>query len=201
MKNIVAVDDHSLFLAGLQSLIERYPAWYWEAGYSDPQEFLDDLDELAIDVLLLDISMPGINGFQLLDILTGRGCRFPVVFLTGFKHPLLIARVQNSGAKACMHKDDSFEDLRDTLDAVQRGGPFYLSHSLDAIADPSVRSLSPREFEILGLIANGALNKQIAAELNISVGTVITHRKRIKDKTGALNAADLAKLASEIGVI
>ena len=123
------------------------------------------------------------------------------MFLTALKHPLLIARVEKSGAEGCLLKKDSVQELMTILGEIRAGATFVLSQSLEELGDVKVRNLSPREFEILGLIAKGSLNKEIARKLGVSEHTVVTHRQRIKDKTGAFNAADLATVASELGLL
>ncbi len=200
MKNIVAIDDHQLFLDGLKGLVNSIDDWNWEAGFTDARKFLKQLDTLSVDLLLLDISMPILNGFKVLAELQNRNLQIPVIFLTSLKHPLLIARLEISGARGCILKEDSVNDLREILNEVRGGEEFCMSKSLQEIVNPRLRSLSPREFEILDLIAKGFLNKEIAGQLKISEGTVITHRKRIKDKAGVCNAADMATLAKEMGI-
>jgi two-component system response regulator FixJ len=160
------------------------------------EELLDKLAVLRPGCLVVDIRMPGINGLELQEELTRRGCRLPVVIVTGHADVGLAVRAMKSGAVDFIEKPYSEEDL---LRAVTAGLTLLADSRHSVTAEDQARGLvarlTPREREVLERLAAGMPNKVIAHELRISPRTVEIHRANLMEKLGCRSLAEVVRIA------
>lgn len=203
MITLLIADDHVLFREGLKSLFGREDDMeiVAEAGHGD--EALRLIMELRPDIALVDVSMPGRGGVQIAGEIRRKGLATRVVNLTMHSDLSILHAAMAAGVRGYVLKEDTFDDVVYAVRAVAAGG-VYIS---PAIAGGLVRArmdsdevLTPREKDVLALIAAGMKNQQIADELFISVKTVETHRARIMKKTRLHSTAELVKYAIEKGI-
>jgi len=207
MIKVIIADDHVIFRQGLQNLLQssKHIAIAGEAGAGP--ETIDLVSRENPDIAILDISMPGLDGFEILQRIQSLGIRTKVIFLTMHKDTLTAKRALQSGASGYVLKDNAFEDLLYAIRTVSAGGTFISPSVSESILkapanegkEPQILTL--REREVLGLIASGLTNKQIADKLFISVKTVETHRTNIMQKLDVHTIADLVRYAIKIGLI
>jgi two-component system, NarL family, invasion response regulator UvrY len=207
MTRILLTDDHSILRQGLkQILLEGIPdAKFGEAD--DSALALAMLHKENWDVLILDINMPGRNGFEVLDEVRRHFPRLPVLVLSSTPEDQLGSRAVRSGAAGYLNKQTAPEQLVDAVRTVLGGGQF-ISPTLaqKIIADlrqgaNAVRheALSDRESQVFRLTIAGKSLKEIAAELSLSTKTISTFRVRIFLKLGVKNDVELARYAQENG--
>jgi len=207
MITVVIADDHVIFRQGLLKLLQSAEDIEVVADTGSSDEALRLIVEKKPDVAILDISMPGLSGIEIMEEVQRKGIGTKIVFLTMHSDPLTAKRAIQSNASGYVLKDDAFEDLLYAVKAVASGGTFVSPSisekvlKLEAGREKEGSILTGREREVLQLIASGLTNKKIADKLCVSVKTVETHRTRILQKLGAHSAADLVRYAIKTGLL
>ncbi len=209
---ILVIDDHTLFRVGLQGLLEHRGIEVI-AAVGDGQEGLTLAEELRPDVVLLDMRMPGgLDGLAVLRHLRQTGLRMPIAMLTTSSNEQDLVEALRSGAQGYLIKDMEPDDLVLALRDIVAGKTVVAPDLAPVLAkvvqgesviarDPSPFSeLTPRESEILVLLAEGQSNKAIARNLGISDGTVKLHVKAILRKLGVHSRVEAAVIAVEQGL-
>ena len=194
---VVLVDDDLAMHESLDSLFRSVDQPF--RAFSSTKEFLQaDLPDVAC-TLVLDVRLPGQSGLELQRDLARRGRAMPIVFITGHGDIPMSVEAMKAGAIEFLTKP--FRD-QDMLDAVNRGLTLDRERRQVAFRTRSLRerygSLTPREREVMAFVADGQLNKQIAARLQLSVVTVKVHRAQVMRKMGAQTVADLVRLADRL---
>ena len=209
---LLLVDDHPIVLDGIKSHLCAQPDFEVVGDASNGQEALRKAKLSLPDVVLMDISMPHMNGLEAMASLRKQVPNAKVLILTMHESKEYIAQVVRSGARGYLLKDSAPAELVGAIKAVH-AGEVYFSPSvskvlIEEMADgnkrPSGAPLPPplteREREVLSLIAEGLLNKQIADRLGIGVRTIETHRERIMRKLDIHTVAGLTKYAIARGM-
>jgi two-component system response regulator NreC len=197
--SLVLADDHVVVRRGLRKLLDRVPEFEVTAEASDAREALAMAREGEADVLVLDLNMPG-DPIEVLSEAARSTPGLAVIVLTMEQEPSFARRALDAGAKGYLLKRAADEELVDAIRAVAAGA-VHLSRDVEAaLAKPPERGgppseLTPRESEVLSLIARGHTNAEIAGELSLSVRTVETHRTRIQQKLGLFSRPDLVRYA------
>lgn len=200
---VLIADDHELVRDGIRARFEGETKIEIVGEASNGKEAIELISQVDPDLILLDINMPEMNGFETLEKMRKLGLEQRVLFLSLYDNTEYVRRAKALGASGYMLKDVSQDEMIATIYKASNGG-FWVNSSLDDCLnqpDSEMLVLTEREQEILTAIAVGKLNKQIAGELDISVRTVESHRSAIRQKTGGGNAASLAKIASDLGLL
>jgi DNA-binding NarL/FixJ family response regulator len=208
---IVLADDHELVRAGIRSILETFPSVRVEAEAGDGKQALELVRRLRPDVLLLDISLPGLNGLEVVERIQKLGLNTRILMLSMHSGPEYVARAIQSGAAGYLVKDSAVDELAAALESVLAGRR-YLSDALDheVISDflhsgdnalEELAVLTPRQREILQLIAEGSSTREIAERLHVSVKTVETHRAQLMSRLGIRDVPGLVRFAIRTGVI
>jgi two-component system response regulator NreC len=208
---VILADDHRLFRAGLRSILETQPGFEVVGEAADGHATLTCVTATPADILLLDISMPGLNGIETLRRLAGQGNGIKVVVLSMHSDRYFIAEAFKAGARGYFLKDSAIQDLVNGIRTVMSGG-VYLSPTiagvlvgdyvtLAAASPKSADDLTSREREVLQLIAEGHTTKEVASRLCLSVKTVETHRKHLMDKLDIHSVAELTRYAIRAKII
>jgi DNA-binding NarL/FixJ family response regulator len=199
---ILLADDHAVVRQGLtQILTDAFKrATYGEAR--NAQEALDLVWKQDWDVVVLDITMPGRSGLDVLREIKQSKPRLPVLVLSMHPENQFAVRVLKSGASGYMTKESATDELVGAVKKVLAGGRYVstalaenLAASLSAIQGAPQEKLSDREFQVLRLIASGKMVGDIARELSLSAKTISTYRTRILEKMGMKNNAELMHYA------
>ncbi len=202
---ILLVDDHALMrdLLANELLKESEVREVFQAGSA--KKVLDLLPDINPDMLIADISMPGMDGITLVQKLRADGFDKPVLILSMHKDAHLAKRALAAGATGMAAKQDSLDSLvfavKQTMLGERYLSPALLEDQLISADTSTPAGLSPREQQVLVLIASGKSTKVISDGLGLSPRTVDAHRRNIIAKTGARNAADMTRLAVELGLI
>ncbi|OSQ40730.1 response regulator transcription factor [Thalassospira mesophila] len=202
---ILLCDDHALVMDGIRSRLECYAHIAIVGEASNGQQALDLAGELKPDIVLMDISMPVMNGLEAAEKFRETLPDIKVIMLSMHENPEYLRTAKQAGVRGFILKDVSSNDMVRALEAIASGGEAY-SPSFDKI-DTSENSsddgmpLTTRERTVLRLLARGASNKHVARELDISVRTVETHRRNIKRKLGIDSSAGLVRYAIEKGLV
>lgn len=194
------VDDDAAFRRSLVFLLESM-GWPVQA-HASAADYLDaGLPALEqTGCLLLDVRMPGMSGLELQQALIARGCRLPIVFITGHGDVELAVQAMKHGAFDFLEKPFKDQRLLDVVSAAlrQREADLVSSERAQQAGDRLAR-LSPREAEVARLVAQGLPNKLVARELDISEKTVHIHRQHVMEKAEVGSAAELARLMLQAG--
>jgi two-component system response regulator NreC len=198
-------------LDGLRALLEQDPQFRIAATAKNGQEALEQVAANAIDVAVLDIDMPVLNGLDTCRQLRLQGHDVRVLLLSMHHEPALVQKAIEAGADGYLLKTAEAEELTFALKQVAKGKLFFdTSLFLNVKADdrpgssapgPALNDLTTRETEILRMIALGRSNNEIGSELYISPKTVDTHRTNLMRKLNARNVASLTRIALEAGLI
>jgi len=212
---VILVDDHAIVRDGLKSLLARESDIEVVGEAENGPEALKAIRSRKPDVVVMDISMPGLSG---IDVTRKIGADYPdvlVLALSMHSDSRHIAEMLAAGAKGYLLKDCAFDELATAIHAVSEGRTFlspaasqvvvgdYVRQVADSgknAAEPQTKPLSPREREVLALICAGPSTKEIAARLNLSPKTVETHRRQIMEKLGIYSVAGLTKYALREGL-
>lgn len=208
MINLMIVDDHTIMREGLKRLFELDKDIHIAAEAADGLQALERLRTMHVDLLLLDISMPGLSGEALISRLVHQHPRLPILVLSMHNDPHVAMRVLRSGATGYLTKTQSPETLIAAVKKVSTGARYIDPELLEQIALNSLKSspssgldsLTNREFQIMRLLADGHSINKIAEQLMISNKTVSTHKINLMQKMGFSSNADLIKFASKLSM-
>jgi two-component system, NarL family, invasion response regulator UvrY len=206
---VLIADDHAVFRRGLKETIgEAFPkVTFGEA--TTAQETVAFVRRQDWEIIILDISMPGVSGLDILDDLKRLRPKLPVLFLSMHPEEQYARRALKSGAAGYLTKDSIPEELKEAVRRILNGGRYVsatlaekLAFDLRKGADTPVHELlSAREFQVLRMIASGKTVKQIADEISLSVKTVSTYRARILEKAGMKTTAELIRYAVQAQLV
>jgi FixJ family two-component response regulator len=197
---VFVVDDDPSVRKSLTRLVES--AGYAVETFASAAEFLARAPVAGPCCLVLDVRMPGVTGLDLQKMLAEAVHRIPVVFITGHGDVAMSVRAMKAGAVDFLTKPFARKDLLGAIRrAVERDTRDLGTEARTAEIQARVGTLTSRERQVFALVVTGMLNKQIAAELEISEKTVKVHRARVMDKMRASSVAALVRLADEVGVI
>lgn len=208
---VLLADDHFLVREGLRSSLSEYPHIQIVGEASNGREAVDKAHRLSPDIVLMDINMPEMNGLEATAALRKRGSGARVLALTVHNNKQYILQIIRSGAQGYVLKDTSPDELVRAIQAVLKGEAFF-SPSVSSVVLQLLRdenratspgdspSLTPRETQIVRLVAAGKTNKEIAAELNVNVRTIETQRYQLMRRIKVRNAAELTRFAIECGL-
>jgi two-component system nitrate/nitrite response regulator NarL len=204
---IIIADDHKLFIHGLQLLLQDEPWIEIIDVANDGKELLDILSRNLPDIILLDINMPLLNGLDAALHIRRSYSKVKIVILSTYNEDHLIERAKKSGVNGYLLKNCEKDELLETIRLVitnHTSFPYRAPSHQGILDDDDVFlkqfNLTPREKEIIGLLKNGATNKQIADQLFLSVYTVETHRKNLMRKLGLSSPVSLMKFILEQGL-
>lgn len=204
--SILIADDHEIVRKGLRSILEKREDFEIVGEATNGRDAVRLAVEHKPDVVLMDLSMPELNGMEALGQIVKQSPRTEILVLTMHESEELIRDVLDAGARGYVLKSDAAKQLLPAVDALREGKPYltsraseivldgFLSGGGDAPSEPR-RQLTPREREIVQLIAEGKSNKEVAAALNISVKTAETHRTNIMRKLGMHSVSELVRYA------
>ena len=207
---IILADDHNIVRNGLKYLINNEPDIKVIGEADNGIEVVRLVKELSPDIVIMDITMPGLNGMEATRKIVSKNPEVKVIALSIHSNSRFIAGMLSAGASGYLLKDCLFDELINAIKIVYKKGTF-LSHSItgkvvkDYVSKRSVSYssfstiLSSRECEVLQLIAEGNNVKETATQLHISIKTVESHRRHIMNKLDIHNIADLIKYAIREG--
>ena len=210
---ILLADDHTVMRAGLRALLERQPNLEVVGEAEDGRQAVEFASSHVPDVVVMDIAMPNLNGVEATRRMVSKQLTISVVILSMYSDESYVMRALEAGARAYLLKDSAVTDLIRAIEAVSQGKSFFSPKISRILAEEYVRALkqkgvadsyellTPREREILQLLAEGKTNKEVATSLNISVYTAETHRGNILQKLNLHSSAELVLYAVRKGII
>lgn len=208
--SIILADDHKIFRAGLKQLIDGVTDLQVVAEADNGKQLLEILKEKSCDLVILDISMPELNGLKALEEIKRDFPHLPVLLLTMHKEREYFRKAMRIGIDGYILKDDVFEKLIKAIREIQQGRKsisnelitfFMEDYAVIRESEASLELLTRREREVLRLVAQGMTNREVATQLDISVRTVEAHRARIMEKLQISSVAGLVKYAIEKGLV
>jgi RNA polymerase sigma factor, sigma-70 family len=210
---LLVADDHTLVRQGIRKILEAQPGWTVVGEAGNGRDAVRMAVELQPDVVILDIGMPLLNGVEAVQQITRRAPSMRVLVVSMHAADVYVTRAVRAGAVGYILKDSADADLLHAVTAVSQGKSFFSPAVARVLLDEYVRqladrgvmdrfdTLSEREREIFQLVAEGFSNKEIAAQLGISPGTVETHRARIMEKLDVHSAAEIVLYAVRRGIV
>ena len=210
--SVVLIDDHVLVRQGLRCVLETDPDIEIVGEASDGRSGAELAEQLHPSVVLMDLTLPDVDGIEATRMITSRQDPPNVLMLTMHADDVSVRQSLKAGARGYLLKDADDTDLLNAVKAVARGKSFfspvvskvlltaYRGDGGQHIED-NLALLTDRECEVLRLIAQGKRNKEIAAELSVSVNTVETHRKHIMEKLDLHNTAEIVRFAVRKNVV
>lgn len=200
---ILVADDHGVVRRGLRLILERHEGFEVVGEAADGREVVRLAEELAPNLVIMDVGMPQLNGIEATVQIVHRNPRVGVIILSMHSDESYIVRALSAGAKGYLLKESAEEDLVQAVRVVAQGRPFFSPKITQTLLDDYVRQLrqkglqdsydllTDREKEVLQLIAEGKSNKEVATILELSVYTVETHRTNLMQKLNLHNTAEI----------
>jgi DNA-binding NarL/FixJ family response regulator len=211
---VYVVDDQALIRAAFATLLGQDNRFAVVGQSGDARKAIDEIGDLRPDVVLLDITMPGLSGIDALPLIRKAAPRARVLMVTHHVGETFVDQAMRAGAEGYVSKDSDPSELALAIEAVHRGDPFISPrvaaglvsrYRVDKEEAPHVTSrlstLTQREREVFQLLAVGHANKEVARELGISLGTAKKHRENLQRKLDCHSAAELARLAIREGLL
>jgi FixJ family two-component response regulator len=196
---VFVVDDDASMRQALSRLFQSVQLR--AEAFASPQEFLQSERPDVPSCLVLDVRLPGVSGLDFQAELLRADVRIPIVFITGHGDIPMTVRTMKAGAVDFLGKPFRDQDLLDAVTAaIQRDQKRREQENTVADLRVHFSSLTPREREIMALVASGLMSKQIAAQVGLSEITVKVHRSHVMKKMGAKSVADLVRMADALGV-
>ena len=204
MLNILIADDHAMLRRGLRTMLEQHDGWQICAEAATGREAIDLAAKYRPNVAILDMAMPELNGLEATRGIRSASPTTAILIFTMVESTRLIRDVLVAGARGYLLKSDLDRHVVDAVTTLAANRP-YLGGAMgneildgylrDAVSTPDAELLTPREREIIQMIAEGLSSKQVALKLNISLKTVETHRTSLMRKIGAHTVADVVRYA------
>lgn len=206
---LIIADDHQLLIDGLIAVLQEPAEWEILPPVNDGRQLLDRLAVLPVDIVLLDLNMPHIDGIKTLELLKKQHPHTKVLILTNYNQPQLQAEIRKLGANGYLLKNTSAVVLKSAIRAVLAGEEYFeeLTHPETALPayfiDEFMKKyqLTRREVEIIKMVGSELTSKEIGHQLSISEFTVNTHRKNILRKLELRNTAGLLNFAKQHGIL
>lgn len=209
---ILLADDHKIMRQGLRTLLESQPNMEVIAEAEDGPMTVQLARELSPDVVIMDIGMPGLNGIEATRRIIGQNEGIKVVALSIHTDRRFLAQMLRAGASAYLPKGCDFKELAHAINTVLADQVYLSSEMMGVVVEDYVRQLSetdyvslstltPREREVLHLLAEGKTSNQIASRLHVSAKTISTHRRSLMNKLDLHNVAALTRYAIRAGLI
>ena len=208
---VLLADDHELVRSGIRLVLQTLDGVQVVAEARDGKGALELVEALRPDIALLDISMPGLNGIETAARIRSRFPETRVVILSMHAGEEYVSQALRAGASGYLLKDATPMELDLALRAVALGETYLSPRISGAVVEKYLRSaelatgpldvLTPRQREILRLIAEGHSTKQMAAQLDVSIKTVETHRALLMDRLGIHDIAGLVRFAVRVGIV
>lgn len=204
---ILIADDHGIVRKGLRLQLEQNETFEVIGEAADGREAVRMAEELAPDIVIMDIAMPNLNGIQATTQIVKKNPQIGVIILSMYSDETYLTRTLAAGAKGYLLKDSADVDLDRAVQVVAQGKPFFSPAIANTLLEDYMRQLqqrglqdsydllTAREKEILQLLAEGRSNKEAASILNLSINTVETHRTRLMQKLNLHSAADIVLYA------
>jgi DNA-binding NarL/FixJ family response regulator len=208
---VLLVDDHAIIREGLRSLLEKQPGMEVVADTDDGRKARELVREMLPNIVIMDITMPGLNGIEATRQITAEFPDVKVIALSIHSKRRYVADMLSAGATGYILKECLFDELVTAIKAVAAGGRYLSPRITDVVVSDYVKRLSAsddspfealkaREREVLQLIAEGKSTKQIALELHVSTKTIEADRRQIMDKLDIHSIAELTKYAVREGL-
>jgi DNA-binding NarL/FixJ family response regulator len=211
MKSVVIVEDQTAVREMIAQVIDLDPTLSVIAQCGDGREALEICVRQMPDFVIMDVMLPGMNGPELMRRLAKQLHSTRVLVFSGYYSPQLVREMIQAGAHGFVEKTAPLSELKNAIAAVSNGGNYYGPEVAKIVHQtllnpgkalgPGVEDLTPREREIIKLIATGSTTKDVAARLNISLKTAENHRANLMRKLDLHNAASLTHFALEQGLI
>lgn len=202
---ILVADDHPMLREGLVAVLATRPDFEVVGEAADGTETVRLAERLKPDVILLDLEMPGMDGVAVLNKLRDTGSTARTVVFTAYDTDERILGALRAGARGYLLKGASRQEIFDAVRTVHSGGsllqPVVTNRLLDHVREPAGEPLTPRECEVLELLAAGCSNQEIAGQLFITERTVKYHVSSILGKLGAANRTEAVTVAAQRGLI
>ncbi len=204
MIKVLLADDHSIVRAGLRRIVEESGEMEVIAEAADGREAIDLVHKALPDVAVIDISMPGLDGLEVLSQLRNHYPQLPILILTMHEEGQYVVRAIEAGAMGYLTKQSAPEQLVKAIRKVYSGSRYITDEAAEALAlriargaqgQSALDSLSMRELQVLRRLAMGHTNREIARAYHISIKTVDTYRYRLLKKLDLRNNADLSRFA------
>jgi DNA-binding NarL/FixJ family response regulator len=205
---LLVADDHEIVRKGLRVLLEEQPGWKVIAEASDGKEAVKRVNELKPDVTVLDIAMPSLNGLEAARQILKNDAHARILILTMHESDPLIQEVLNAGARGYLLKSDASRDLVTAVEALHRNKTYFSSRVAQMVLDGYLDTksppkdgrtkagrLTPRQREIIQLLAEGKSSKEVAVALGLSVKTAETHRANIMRRLNCHSVTELVRYA------
>lgn len=203
--HVVVADDHPLVRSGIRSLLKAIPEVRVFAEVGDGAELLDVLGTISPDIVITDISMPGLDGLAAIARIHARHPEVKVIVLSMHDSADMVKRAVAAGAAAYLRKDASEFELASAIHSVMKTGSYISAAVAKLLMEPSEPAveevLTDRQVEILKQLAQGKTSKEIAFNLGLSSKTVDVHRVRIMERLGVRDLASLVVYAVRKGLI
>ena len=201
---IALVDDQTIFREMVAELLTD-PRHEIVGQFSTGQEALEAIPDLAVDLIVLDVVLPDMSGLEVLRRLGAPLRRTQVLLLTGSERADVVQQAVRLGVDGIVMKGMPLSELREAIRRIETGGTFFCASSqtlLRQVAQkPVAEALTPRERQVVQLVAQGLSSKEIATRLGLSAKTVANHRLSIMTKLGIHNVAAVTRYAIEHGLI
>ena len=206
--NIIIADDHELFRNGLKELLLKHEDIHVVDCVANGEEFLDVIkNNEHIDIALLDITMPKMDGFEVLDQIKSLNSKIKPVIISMHDDGIYIAKCAKNGAYSYLLKNTDQDELIKVVRIVHNGKKYFSpkisEKMINYMSEQTISQniLSKKESEVLELISVGLTNKEIASKLFVSKRTIETHRANILKKLDVKNTAELIKKATKLKLI
>jgi DNA-binding NarL/FixJ family response regulator len=211
---VYIVDDHELFIDGLKAILKKSDDIVVVGSSTSGKDTIEDLDKLEVDVLVTDISMPVMSGYELCKIVNSRFPDIKVLVLSMHHDYSYVEEMLNVGALGYVLKNTGSKELQEAIKVVASGESYYSESVKQSIINgyskDKVKSfkagrakdnnpilLTPREKEILALVLKGYKSNEIGEILSLSYHTITSHRKNINAKIGTSNIAEITKIVND----
>jgi len=208
MVRLLIADDHQVILDGFEAMLNNIDTISLIGTVKNGQDVLEFIRSHEVDVIMLDINMPVLNGVEACKLITKNHPKIKVIALSMFTKASYVKRMKQSGAKGYLLKNDSIKEVTKAIMIVNEGGEYYSSALKEIFLDSMFKKnqdilfhLTERESEVLKYISEGCSNKEIGEKINLSVHTINSYRKQILSKFNARNTADLIKKAIDKGML
>jgi DNA-binding NarL/FixJ family response regulator len=207
---VLLADDHSIVRAGLRRIVEESGEMEVVAEADDGREAIQLVQKTAPDVAVIDISMPGLDGLEVISRLQSLHPKLPILVLTMHEEEQYVVRAIQAGAMGYLTKQSAPEQLVKAIRKIHDGQRYITDEAAESLAlrvakgsngKSPLDSLSMRELQVLRRLAMGHTNREIASAYHISIKTVDTYRARLLKKLGLRNNAELSRFAIQNNLV